>query len=391
MNNRIKDMHVLILYGLAFLGILILLLSDFDKMWYHLLASLCWLFSFTIRNLFLYKIDAYRKYALVTYVVEVLLLFTISFFGADGSIKLLLLVTVADCLISQTLIWGVLSILSAFLLYITQFVIRNGLTMREIILIIGEEAPLFLFVGLISYLLGHVIKSNILVEKTMRETEIREVELEAANYSLGKANENIEEMVTIKERNRIAREIHDTVGHTITNVIVEMEAGRMLSQKNQPLAMEKYTMAQQQAVKALEELRGSVRLLANENAHKSFVQKLTEVIKETELHANITIKSDIAVIEEKVKPELAELINTVLKEGLSNGIRHGGGTAFYFSLKTEADSLHFLLQDNGRGCDDIKYGFGLTHMKKRILEAGGKIDFNSEAEEGFEIQIKVPL
>ena len=82
-----------------------------------------------------------------------------------------------------------------------------------------------------------------------------------------------------------------------------------------------------------------------------------------------------------------------LKEGISNGLRHGKATAFWFELKEENGWLHFLLSDNGIGVQSKKLplGFGLTTMRERARSLGGEAEFVAEIEEGFELKISLPM
>jgi signal transduction histidine kinase len=86
------------------------------------------------------------------------------------------------------------------------------------------------------------------------------------------------------------------------------------------------------------------------------------------------------------------LCNT-LKEGISNGLRHGRATAFWFECKEEKGEICFLLSDNGGGVplDKLRFGFGLTGMKDRAKSLGGEISFASEKDEGFEIHLRLPM
>ena len=82
-----------------------------------------------------------------------------------------------------------------------------------------------------------------------------------------------------------------------------------------------------------------------------------------------------------------------LKEGISNGLRHGKATAFYFELKKGEKDAEFLLSDNGTGMDisALKEGFGLRGMHARAESLGGSVWFETEIDEGFEIHLRLPL
>ncbi len=88
----------------------------------------------------------------------------------------------------------------------------------------------------------------------------------------------------------------------------------------------------------------------------------------------------------------ARLILNTLKEGISNGLRHGNATAFYFELKENGGRVEFLLSDNGTGMDagKLKEGFGLSGMHRRAESLGGTAWFETEPDEGFEIHMTLP-
>jgi signal transduction histidine kinase len=84
------------------------------------------------------------------------------------------------------------------------------------------------------------------------------------------------------------------------------------------------------------------------------------------------------------------LCNT-LKEGISNGLPHGGATAFWFECKEVDGTLHFLLSDNGKGVKgEIQFGLGLTSMQERARALGGEIAFDGEENEGVELRVTLP-
>ena len=88
----------------------------------------------------------------------------------------------------------------------------------------------------------------------------------------------------------------------------------------------------------------------------------------------------------------ARFVLNTLKEGIANGLRHGGATAFYFELKEADGRIDFLLSDNGSGLEAgaLKEGFGLTGMHRRAESLGGSVWFETEPDEGFEIHLTLP-
>lgn len=118
-----------------------------------------------------------------------------------------------------------------------------------------------------------------------------------------------------------------------------------------------------QAVAALEELRKSVRVLSGEEELSDLGANLAGAINATMAGTDIVVRSDIDDLD--LGSERNRFLYSSLKEGLNNGIRHGKATAFYFSLKGEADGAHFLLSDNGSGGRGYHKGYGLSSMEKR--------------------------
>jgi signal transduction histidine kinase len=87
---------------------------------------------------------------------------------------------------------------------------------------------------------------------------------------------------------------------------------------------------------------------------------------------------------------LQEFLVSALREGITNGVRHGGATAFVFRLNTEGGQIHFYLEDNGKGCGKIAMGYGLTAMEKQAEALGGSLDCYSVQDEGFVLKIDIP-
>lgn len=392
MKGRVKDLYLLTMYALAIAGIIILTVTGVQAaIWVNLLYSLGWLLSFSIRNLVLYSSEDFRRWAHLTYLTELLLIAAWGVYSPDTGVNLLVYLTFADCLI----IWGkgygvtcyVLALLSRLLPALSSM---TNITTTGILRSLLHELPLLTLVAVISYLIGTVLRNSLLLEQSMRKVQEREAKLQLAYQQLGDAYRSLEELSAWKERNRIARDIHDTVGHTLTTVIVELEAGQMLADKHPASAREKYTMAQEQAVKALNEMRRSVRMLREEPSRPRLGEAIQEVLEETARHTDIVIRSAVDLPEDMETP-YDDLLIRALKEGLANGIRHGRATAFFFKLHLDDGALTFLLQDNGAGATAIVHGFGLDNMAKAVEQAGGEITFHTAPGEGFDIALSLPI
>ena len=215
-------------------------------------------------------------------------------------------------------------------------------------------------------------------------------ELEDSKKELEKAYSVVAEVTALEERQRIAKDIHDTAGHSLTTVIMQTESAKRILSSNPEEAKAKIVAANLQAKHALEELRNSVHLLSGVSESKTLKEALVGIIHESTDGTGINIRSSIEEI--SVSAAKYRFLCNTLKEGISNGLRHGGATAFWFELKTENDKIQFLLSDNGKGVDgEIKSGFGLSTMQERAKALGGELTLFSEIDEGFELKIELPI
>ncbi len=224
----------------------------------------------------------------------------------------------------------------------------------------------------------------------MYELKIKSKQLEDAYIKLRDSSSNIEEITILKERNRIAREIHDTLGHTLTSVLMELEAGERLLKTDKAAGAEKIGLAKGQIRKGLNDIRESVGILNKGKDVVDFTASLKLLLDETARHGDIFIRYEISDL-----PPLSEFqkkaIFRALQEGLTNGIKHGNSSAFIFLLNYDPEHILFHLQDNGTGCDKIVYGFGLSAMEQRIREVGGTLLITSSWQEGLGINITIPV
>ena len=228
-----------------------------------------------------------------------------------------------------------------------------------------------------------VYRKNKLIEKSMEE-------LEESKNELLRAYDKLEEATLLEERNRISKDIHDTAGHSLTTVIMQTEAAKLMLDKNPEEAKKRIVAANVQAKNCLEELRLSVHLLSGRRENVSFKEYLESIVGETTNGTDVTIRSKIDDV--SMTEDAERFVGNLLREGISNGLRHGRSTAFFFELKDMGNFVEILLSDNGCGADlhTFKEGFGLSAMRNKAEKLGGMINFVSEAGEGFEINVSLP-
>ncbi|TNJ61585.1 response regulator [Paenibacillus hemerocallicola] len=225
--------------------------------------------------------------------------------------------------------------------------------------------------------------------------EKRTKELEDTNRLLaGSVRETaaaLAELSVMEERNRIAHEIHDVVGHTMTAAIVQLEAAYKLAERDIARSKEKLENAQQLVRKGLNDIRVSVRLLKDEGAAFELVPAMKELIRETEDSTGVSVDTTIGNL-----PDMNGLTRRVLyhalQEGLTNGIRHGRCQKFRFGLTATDAEIRLMLVNDGIPFADAKPGFGLTAMMERVHLLGGTVEIRPDSPaSGCKLSVTLPV
>jgi signal transduction histidine kinase len=232
-----------------------------------------------------------------------------------------------------------------------------------------------------------VAKLQILQREKLEKTK---KELERAYEKLQESYDTKEQLLIERERNKIAGEIHDTVGHTLTTVIIELEASKRLMKKDMDRALEKLELAQEQVRKGLNDIRKSVRTLKDGGEALEFVPSVVSLIKDTEKHSGITIDYTIDMLNELNK-DIQRVLLRALQEGLTNGMRHGQSSQFKLCITEKDNNIIFTLSDNGCGAEVVDYGFGLSNMKHRVEQLNGNLTVSLQKNTGCKINIEIPL
>jgi signal transduction histidine kinase len=215
-------------------------------------------------------------------------------------------------------------------------------------------------------------------------------ELERAYEKLQESYDTKEQLLIERERNKIAGEIHDTVGHTLTTVIVELEAAKRLMKKNTELSLEKLDLAQEQVRKGLNDIRKSVRTLRDGQEVLEFSPSIVSIIEETEKHSGVSIEYTLEDLN-NIDKDIQRVLLRALQEGLTNGIRHGECSEFKLSISEVNNYIFFSLSDNGCGAETSEFGFGLSNMKHRVEQLNGKLTVDLKKNSGCSIYIEIPL
>ncbi|MCC5911930.1 MAG: sensor histidine kinase [Clostridiaceae bacterium] len=349
-----------------------------------LILSIFLLSSLLFRSFLVYEKDDYVKYKSAAIFVELVIVTLITLFDITGASLIYFFILVGDSILFHDGKFGFFVTIVAMVTYATVSSIAQGpWHISNFIQTFLFSGTGFIFVSLVTYLLRYQVNQRKIISDTLQE-------LEDKNKKLQETSKALEDMAVVKERNRIAHEIHDTVGHTLTTVLVELEASKRLLNKDLNLAKEKLSLAQEQVRKGLNDIRISVRAIKHQEDIIDFEKALENLMKETEKHTGIIVEHKISINHE-LTSNYKKVFLRALQEGLTNGIKHGDGRKFFFILNESEDSFEFILKNNGIGTSTVHFGFGLRSMKERVEALQGTLWADSSREEGFTLSIKLPM
>lgn len=205
-----------------------------------------------------------------------------------------------------------------------------------------------------------------------------------------------EQLVILEERNRLARELHDSVTQSLYSVTLFAEAGRTLAKAgNLEKATDYFEDVLSTGFQALREMRLLVHKLRPDVLEQvGIVRALEHRLNAVEGRAGV--KHQLVVHGEiELQPELEEALYQITQEALNNSLKHSGATEIEVVLRQNQKSIVLLVSDNGCGFD-VKTavssgGFGLTSMRERVNLFHGEIIVESELGMGTAVKARVPL
>jgi signal transduction histidine kinase len=219
-----------------------------------------------------------------------------------------------------------------------------------------------------------------------REEQLR-LELETANTQLRAYAAQAEELATTRERNRLAREIHDGVGHYLTVVKTQLDAASALLPARPDRARDAVDKAAKLSAEALDDVRRSVGALRTDTIRPPLPEALRELAAHGEPVPTLAIEGE----PRPLAPGVEHALFRAAQEGLTNIRKHARATSALVRLDFRSPQRVVLeLADNGVGAGPGAGGFGLRGLRERIEVLGGSVDSGNRIEGGFALRVEVP-
>lgn len=232
---------------------------------------------------------------------------------------------------------------------------------------------LMVFFGSVQLLVVVVgIFLKIYQEETQKTRKLYEELLQAHNQLKVYADE-IKDLSQIEARTMIARDLHDTLGHELTGLIMQMEMADGYYEKGNDAEGHKLLSASKQSAReSLARVRRIVETLKSNEEVKATMDTVEGLMEEfsekTGLEINYIHKGS-----HQLTPEQSLVLYRVVQECLTNAVRHGHASAVKVIMIYGTEGVDFQIEDNGTGCDSLVYNNGIKGMKDRLLEVGGTL------------------
>ena len=319
------------------------------------------------------------KFKLVSIIADVVMVLYMDHFF-KGFLYLLLLVTLVDLMLK---------------LKTEAFTIFPIVTGAYGYCVYKTETPELLFIVSILYivtflLLLHLRKemlSKVDTEQLYDQIRKNNYEMEAARARLLDYSRQVERITKLEERNRISRELHDSIGHSLTGIFMQVDASIQLLEADREKGMEVLRSAHDNINNAIESVRNTVRRIRPVD-YQNYAASLNDLVDRFRKTTGVNVELKSIGMPYELFPSMETVLFRNVQEALTNAVRHGRAENILVHLVYKPDCVELIVSDDGPGCLDIKKGFGLSGIEERLDIIGGKVVYSGE--KGFTVHMFLP-
>lgn len=198
-----------------------------------------------------------------------------------------------------------------------------------------------------------------------------------------------ERLALERERNRIAQQVHDTAGHTLTMIQSYMKLAQVANKEKEEDQVRQYLEeARILSGEGIRELRQSINQLRKEAACELVTQGIMQLANQVkEISAEVTVQGE----DSERYSHLSKVLYDCTRESITNTLKYADASKMEMIVRFQEDAVELIIGDDGKGCEVLKENNGILGIRKRIEEIGGTVKFVSSSGEGFLTRIKVPV
>lgn len=367
--------------------VLLITNNNFDKLAYLIPLVVILFFVNYSREYYLIAREKPIQYIWASLALEMLLIISIGFFDRTGINILFYFVCISSTIIIHPFGYSlplVIAYIASELFIQAQ---KNGFgdLMKSMVPLFFSYGVSTVFVMGMSYLVKMQVHEK---EKLARIND----ELEQAYQKLIENSAVAQKLTVEQERTRMAREIHDTLAHTLTTSIVQLEACKKLASLDPSRLPAELEKAQELSRSGLNDIKRTIKALRPQVMEdKSFFASILSIInvtmENTKVHINL---NNVLPQDLKLASPIEIAIFRVIQESITNSLRHGQATKIEITLEENNNRLQLYIVDNGTGCTTIKRGYGMQGIRERVESLKGSAEFSSSYGQGFKTKVAIP-
>lgn len=237
----------------------------------------------------------------------------------------------------------------------------------------------------------------VLLVRSQHEERRRIAEL---NARLGAANERLRAyasqaatLAETRERNRLAREIHDTLGHALTGIVAGLDACIMTLDTAPEFTLGQLRKIRDIANRGIVDVRRSVKKLRPDDLEKlPLMEAIVRLTEGFAMSSGMHIELTAVSLPEHLRPDEEDVIYRIVQEGITNANRHGQARNVRIAIGRSVGQLIVLVRDDGTGIPPgTPEGFGLRHMRERLGLLGGRLDYENGPTGGLVLRATLPV
>jgi signal transduction histidine kinase len=374
--NSIISLGLVIVY-LAFS--LAIIHQNRDNALINLLLSLILLLSY-IKHF--YPIEKWKVLYFLVPILQIGGIIGVNYIASTSDFKMIIIIVVVNILNEYPMDYSKVFASIPLILFILieaikTFSVGEGVSTKDLITFSVRNSLTYILIVFTFYIAKKQQVLNMHLQVLMREIKEK--------------NKKLEEVKIMEERNRIAREIHDTLGHTLTGVIIQLEAAKKMTSIDQHKAFEMIEKTQEITRAGFSDVKRAIKTLRptkiEENTLRESIDELFEYIQK---NFDYTIDYELD-IPECISDELKVAVYRCFQETITNSLRHGKATHLKITVEHQNKVLRILCEDNGLGSDEIHEGVGLSGIRERFDAFDAQVYFSTSKEKGFSTLIYIPI
>ncbi len=330
-----------------------------------------------------------RFYAWAFNIVTTLLVLVAFAFTGASEIIFLLFLQIAQ-FATMFRVWPDGAIFSAISLGIALDILKDyGISNTALIQVAAQ------FVAGVIFILVFVLLERRSALATLRAEGLLK-DLQAANAALRAAHQKEKELAIAEERMRLARDIHDGLGHHLTVLSIQLQAAEKLVERNPQAAAEALRVSRSEAQAALEEVRHSVGMMRQTPAESQpLVEMISSLVHDFGEHTGLQSDFELSGTPIELSEFAGQTLFRTVQESLTNIQKHARAVKqIRVKLAYSSEAIHLVVCDDGQPREDnpsAQSGYGLKGLRERVDQLGGEFCCGPVSSNGFQVDVSIPL